>query len=202
MANEAKHDAKVEAAAPHGPADPAHTTSSHTGTEAGHGGGHGESSPLSIDWAMFLWFLGVFVIAGLILKKFAWAPILDGLEKRENDLRASIDNAERIKQELAALDEKRRITLAEADAKAKEILDAARKASQEAARVIEHKARDEANILLDNARREVKSATDKARAVLRQESAELATGLSAKILKDQLDPARARALADRLISEM
>lgn len=204
MANNTEHgNTTVEpASAPHGAtAEATHAT---VGAHAGdHGGGeaHG-SSPLSIDWQMFFWFLAVFVIASLILKKFAWQPILDGLEKRENDIRASLDNAERIRKELAELDERRRTTLAEADAKAKEILDAARKASLEAARVIEHKARDEASILLDNARREVKTATDKARASLRQEAADLAVSLSGKILKDQLDSSRARAHADRLIAEL
>ncbi len=199
MANTNEHGVAVEQmSVPHGAAaDPTHAT------VGAHGGGesHG-SSPLSIDWQMFLWFLAVFVIAGIILKKFAWQPILDGLEKRENDIRASIENAERIRGELAELDAKRTTALADADAKAKEILDAARKAAQEAARVIEHKARDEANILLDNARREVKTATDKARAVLRQEAAELSVGLAGKILKDQLDSTRARALNDRLIQEL
>jgi F-type H+-transporting ATPase subunit b len=162
-----------------------------------HGGG-----PLSVEWPMFFWFLAVFLIAGWILKKFAWQPILDGLEKRENDIRASIENAERVRQELAELDERRRVSLAEADAKAKEILDAARKAAVEAARVIEHKARDEANILLDNARREVKTATESARAVLRREASEVAVGLAGKILRDQLDADRARALNERLLQEL
>jgi hypothetical protein len=84
-----------------------------------HGGGHG-GGPIQFAWPMFFWFLAVFLVAFAILKKFAWGPILAGLDKRETDIRQSLENAERIRAELARLDGTCQQRLAEADQKAKE----------------------------------------------------------------------------------
>jgi hypothetical protein len=61
------------------------------------------------------------------------------------------------------------------------------------------KARDEAQILLANAQRELKAAHEKALADLRRESADLAIGLSRKIIGESLDEKKSRDLVDRLI---
>ena len=79
------------------------------------------------------------------------------------------------------------------------MIDQARQAATEAAAVIEAKARQEQEILLGNARREIKDAREKAVAELRRESADLAIGLSRKIIGESLDEQKSRELVDRLI---
>lgn len=51
----------------------------------------------------FVWTLIAFVIVFLILKKFAWKPILQTLGDREKNIADSIATAERVKQEMAQL---------------------------------------------------------------------------------------------------
>jgi F-type H+-transporting ATPase subunit b len=87
----------------------------------------------------------------------------------------------------------------EADAKAKEIVDQARQAATDASATIETKAREEAQILLENAQREIRTRRRSAMATLRRESAELAIGLSRKIIGESLDESKSRDLVDRLI---
>lgn len=170
---------------------------SHGASEGGH-----DQSPIQFAWPMFFWFLAVFLIAFAILKKFAWGPILAGLDKRETDIRQSLENAERIRTELAALDAKCQQRLADADHKAKDILEQARKGAREAAHVIESKAKSEAQILVENARREIAFSTQQAQAALRKEAADTAAALAAKILGENLDPVKNSAITDRLIREM
>ena len=154
------------------------------------------------DFQIMLWTWFVFILLLLLLWRFAFKPILAALEKRENDIRKSVEDAERIQQELIAIEDKRIEILTGANNKAKDIIATARTAAVEAAKVIEDKARKEGQIMLENAHREIKSATQKAHASLRYESAELVIALSKKLIDSELDETRSKKLVDSLIQDM
>jgi F-type H+-transporting ATPase subunit b len=184
-------------------------TPPHTATievqPATHGGGHapahsGGGSP--VDWQMFFWFLIVFGVAAYILKKFAFGPILSGLDQREAEIGRSLENAEQIQQEMDRLAATVQGRIHEADTEAKNIIDHARVAAREAAKAINDQAREEAQIQRENANRDIASARGKAEASLRQTSADTAVGLAMKLLGEKLDDKGRSALADRLIAEM
>ena len=92
--------------------------------------------------------------------------------------------------------------MAEADHKAREILSAAHQAAGELADTIENKARGEARALVENARREIADATQQAQATLRRESAELAIAAASKLLQENLDTVKNRALTEQLIRKL
>lgn len=169
----------------------------------GHGGhgdaAHGDVNLFKPDALIMGLTWLTFLLTTIVLYKVAWKPILAALDKREADIRQSLEDARKHREALAALDEHRAQVIAEADAKAKEIVTVARQAAVEAAAVIEGKAREESQILLANAQREIKTAHEKALADLRRESADLAIGLSRKIIGESLDEQKSRALVDRLI---
>ena len=143
-----------------------------------------------------------FLLMTFILYKVAWKPILAGLEKREQLIRKSLEEAAKAREELARLEETRKQMMAESDRKAKEILETANASAARAAEVIEKKAHDEAQLLVANAQREIQSATEKARAALRKESADLAVGLAGKIIGQNLDDAKNRELTERLLKDL
>lgn len=136
-----------------------------------------------------------------ILYKFAWKPILSGLETREERIRKSLENARKAEEELNRINETSRKLIAEADEKAKGMLARARKAAHEAAHVIENKAREEAEILLGNATHEIEALKDKARITLREESVNTAIALAGRIIRKDLDDEGHRKLTDELIKE-
>lgn len=142
-----------------------------------------------------------FVITAFVLYKAAWKPILAALDKREETLKKAMDNAEKIRTEMAEIDQTRARLIEEADNRSREILDKAKRAAVDAAHAIEAKAREESQILLENARREIRAEQDKAMAALRRESADIAIEISRKILTDNLDETRSRKLADSLINQ-
>jgi len=92
--------------------------------------------------------------------------------------------------------------LAEVDRKSRDMLAEARKAAGETAAIIEQKAHSAAQMLVDNARREITAAEEKAKAALRQETAELALAAASRLLGENLDDARNRALTDQLIKKL
>jgi F-type H+-transporting ATPase subunit b len=151
---------------------------------------------------MFLFTVVTFAIVAAALTKLVWRPMLEALDKREAYLRQSLEDAERIEQEMAALDEKKEAVLAEADAQGRDILSRARRAGTEAERVIRDKAREEAVILMENARREIRAAHEKARADLRQASVDTAIALAGRLIRENLDDRKNRELTDRLIEQL
>lgn len=150
---------------------------------------------------VFLTWLSFFLLLA-VLYKYAWKPILAGLDAREAAIRKSVDEADRIKRELEEIHTSKERILNEAYAKAKEIVDESRKGAVEAARIIQQKAKDEAQILVENATREIKAETEKARVELRQECADLAVNLSAKLIHSNLDEEKSRRLVSQYIKEI
>lgn len=171
-------------------------------TEQPAHGGHGGGGPIEVSTPMMGLTWLTFGILAVLLYKVAWKPILNALDQREKQLRDALEEARLTREEYARLDERRKQLIDEADTKARQIIEQARVAAVESAQAIEAKARDEANILLANAQREIKIAHEKALADIRRESADLAVGLTRKILADQLDEARGRALVDRMLQQV
>ena len=177
-------------------------TGQHMEVPAGHGAaGHGGSSS-AVSGAMFFWFLVIFGIAAYILKKHAFTPILENLDKREETIEKSLENAETLEREMAELDAKIKAQLDETDQKTRQMIDAAREAAKEAARGIEAEAKEKADILRENAARDLATAQGKAEASLRAFSAETAVELTMKLLNEKLDAKSRQALTDQLLAEI
>ncbi len=171
----------------------------HEAGAAGHHGGGKAVSEVQGTMVVLTWI--TFGLLAAVLYKVAWKPILAGLEAREAAIRKSLDDAEKARNELVRIEQQRAGLIAAADDKAKAIVEQARQAAAAAAATIEQKARDEAQILLANAQREIRTERDRAMAALRSESAELAIGLARRVLRDQLDEARGRAVVNQTIEK-
>ena len=55
------------------------------------------------EFGLFFWNLIAFLVVFLILKKFAWKPILNSLNERETGIADSLATAERVKAEMSQL---------------------------------------------------------------------------------------------------
>ena len=73
---------------------------------------------------LIFWTSVVFILLVLILKKYAWKPILDAVEKRSNSIEQAINAADEAKASLEQLNEERakikKESLADRDALLKE----------------------------------------------------------------------------------
>ena len=154
-----------------------------------------EVSVVLLTWTAFILLL-------VILRKYAWQPILAALDAREAAIRKSVEDADRAKEELNKINATRAQMIAEAEHKSREMIEASRKAAVETAKSIEHKARTEAQIMLENALREIKTETEKAQAALREESAQIIVQLSGKLIQQNLDSKKNRELVDKMIKEI
>lgn len=154
-----------------------------------------ELSVVILTWISF--FLLLF-----ILYKFAWHPILISLEKREETIRQSLENADRLKNELAKIEQVCLEEIVKAENKGKEIVEQSRKAAIELAQIIQNKTKEEIQILLENTQREIKAEQEKVLHFLRQESAHIAVTLAGKLIEENLDTEKNRKLVNRLIKQI
>ncbi len=181
---------------PHGLAE---TIEAHAVHEGDH---HGGVNPMEISGGMVIWTWVLFVITLVALYKIAWKPILGALDKREEEIQESMDNAEKLREEMAGLEKVCTEKIADADAQSKKILEKARRGAHEQAQVIEEKARNEADILTENAHRDIEASRALAEDALRIESAAWARELAGKLIEENLDDEKSRALTDKLIREL
>jgi F-type H+-transporting ATPase subunit b len=137
-----------------------------------------------------------------VLYKFAWRPILQLLDAREESIRKSLEDADRIKAEMEHLDQKCAQIVSGAQAQASVIIDQSRKTARNAAQIIENKAREEAKIALENTIRDIKEETQSAQARLRKESANIAVELAGKIIEENMSTEKNRALINKYIEKI
>ena len=162
-----------------------------------------EGSPLlRFDPGVGIWALIVFVILLLILKKFAWAPILEALDAREKTVQDSLDQAARIQAESAKLAQEQARLLAESRAQANQILQNAREAGEALKKSLETAAQEEKQRILASATTEIEAQKRAAVSELRKTTAELSIGIAGKLIRQNLDDAKNRALVDQLIQEV
>lgn len=177
----------------------------HAASEGGHAADHAaqEGSPLlRFDPGVGIWAIVVFVLLLLILKKYAWTPIIDALDEREKTVRESLEQAARIQAENARLAEEQNRLLAEARAQANQVLQVARESGEALKKSLEQAAQDEKRRIIASATQEIEAQTRAAIAALQKTTADLSIGIAGKLIRQNLDDAKNRALVDQLIQEV
>lgn len=91
------------------------------------------------NWQLFLSQVISFTIVALLLRRFAYKPIVAILEERRHRIEEGLLNADKIKQELAEAEKRYAEILAKANAQAQKMIDEARESS---AHLTERKAQE------------------------------------------------------------
>lgn len=158
----------------------------------GAGGG-----PFAGNVGNAIWTLVVFGLVVFVLGKFAWGPILSGLQDREKFIRTSLEEARADRKaaeaRLAEYTEKLNASRSEATA----IVEEARRDADLVKRRIEEEAQAEAAKIIERAKREIGLAKETALKELYTVSAKLTTDVAGRILQREINPAD----HDRLIRE-
>lgn len=165
------------------------------------GGGEGGGGVYDMNTGLSVWTLIVFAGLVLILGKFAWGPILQAVDRREEGIQSALDEAAQRNEEAAKLLEEHKAQLADARRQASELIAEGRSAGESVRKEIEEKARTEAQGILERARHEIERERDAALDTLRKESVELALAAASRLMQENLDQAKDRALVERYLGE-
>ncbi len=156
---------------------------------------------LNIDATIWVQMLS-FLVLLLVLRKFAYRPLLDALEKRSQYIEQNIKSAEEQKSEAERIRAEYQAELKQARQEAQAIIERATKASEERGKEIIDEARDESERLKKSATAEIELEKQKAIAELRRQIADLSVLAAGKIIEKNLDTATHTALVDEFIKEV
>ncbi|MCL4838221.1 MAG: F0F1 ATP synthase subunit B [Thermoanaerobaculia bacterium] len=161
---------------------------------AAEGGG---ASPFSGDVGNAIWTLVIFLLVVLFLGKFAWGPLLKGLQSREEFIRSSLETAKRDREAAEARLQEYEAKLAAARTEAAGIVEEARRAGETLRRRLQDEAQAESRQTVERARRDISLATETAKRELHDYAGELAVAIAERVLGREID----RADHERLVAE-
>ena len=142
---------------------------------------------VSPNVGLMIWTFLAFIVALLVLRKYAWPAITEALDKRQRAIEESIETAERARTDAAELLEEYRARLREARAQADEIVTRARKAGEVHERETLEEARARREELLEQTRRDIETETRRAIQEIRAEVADLTVMATEKVTRKALD---------------
>jgi F-type H+-transporting ATPase subunit b len=135
------------------------------------------------DPGLFIWTIVTFLALLALLAKFAWKPLLQALEARQNAIRKSLDDAALAKAELERLQTESVAIVNKARADADAVITRSRSDGERLREEIRQKARAEADTIVKNAERQIQLETARALQQIRQEAVDLSVQIASKLLQ-------------------
>jgi F-type H+-transporting ATPase subunit b len=166
---------------------------------ASEGGGGGL---LDVNPGLMIWTVVTFVLLLIILKKVAWKPILDALDKREKEIKNSLEQAENAKEEAKKILEANQANLAKAEEESKKIIEQSRAYADSLKDQLIKESKEQAKKLIDDAGEEIRRKKDAAFEELKEQIAELAVNAAEKIIKETLDEEKNKKLVEKYLNEV
>jgi len=151
---------------------------------------------------LVIWTIITFILLLIVLKKFAWKPLIEALQKREETVRSSIERAEQAQREAEKLLEENRKRLAQAEQEGHRILNESRALADKLKEEMIEKANQQARRMIDMAKQEIDRDKEAAILQLRDEVADLAIKAAGKIIDETLDESKHRKLIDSYLKNL
>ncbi len=151
---------------------------------------------------LMIWTVIMFSLLLIVLGSVGLKPILGIIKKREDDIRHSIDEAERVRNEAEELLENYKKQLDDARLEAQEVIEQSKKVGESVRKEINAKANDEARQIIEKAQAEIEREKERALADLQTKVADLTILATAKVIEDNFDLANQRKLVDKAIAEV
>lgn len=162
-----------------------------------------EGNPLlKLDPGLAIWTIISFILLLVLVKKFAWAPILSSIEERERYLESSMQEADNARKESRRVAEEQKKIIDEAKVEADKLRREAHENSQAFKARCETEALEEKKRIIDSHVAELARMKDSALAELRSTVIDLTVNATRKLIDANLDENKARNLVDSYIKEL
>lgn len=156
---------------------------------------------LNVEWGTMIITLFTFLVLLALLKKFAWGPLKDIMDQRQNDINKDIDDAEQAKLNAQKLEEENNQTLKATQQEVQKILEDAKLQAREQQEQIIHEANTRANGMIETAQNEINSQKERALADINNQISQLSVSIAAKVLNKEISEEDQQALVDKYIKE-
>jgi F-type H+-transporting ATPase subunit b len=155
-----------------------------------------------IEWLNALYQIAAFFVLLLLLKKYAFGPVMNMMEKREQHIAEQISSAEKNRDESEQYLKEQREAIQQARVEAKEIVENSKKMSEQQAAEIVKSAREESERLKENAKQEINTEKAQAISALREQVSTLSVLVAAKVIEKELDEHEQEKLIQETLKEV
>ena len=171
---------------------------------ASEGSGNGDTSGwmekwLSFDPGLFLWTIVTFFIVLAILKWKAWGPLINALDKREEDIREALASAEKARQDAEKASSEYEDMMRKAQAEAQQIVSEGKAAGERVKNDIQSAANDKADEIIEKAKAQIDAERRKAIQEIKSSVVDLSMDAAAKVIERNLDSDDNRKLVDQAL---
>jgi len=152
---------------------------------------------------LFFWQLILFVALVLLLQKFAWKPILNSVNEREEGIKNALDEAENARKEMQNLNADNERILKEARAQRDTLLKEAREMKEGIISEAKNEAQVQAAKIVEQAQATIEAEKQAAITDLKNQVAELSVGIAEKVVRGELaDKNKQTKLVEELLKEV
>ncbi len=154
------------------------------------------------DPGLYIWTIATFLVLAFLLAKFAWRPLLEALESRQESIRKSLDEARQAKIEMERLHVESGKILAQARSEADAFMARTRSDADRFREELHQKARTEAATLVKNAEQQIALETSRALQQIRQEAVDLSLAIASKVLERNVSKEDNERLIDETFRQL
>ena len=138
------------------------------------------------DVGLLFWTLVSFIILYIILRKFAWGPILTAVKEREESIKAALDAADNAKKEMDNLKADNEKILNEAKTEREAMLKEAREMKSKLISDAENEAKAKAKTMVEAAKTAIQNEKNSAMNELKNTVVDLSVGIAEKLISEEL----------------
>ena len=138
------------------------------------------------SFGLFFWQILLFVVLLLLLRKFAWKPILDAVNDREDGIKNALAAAEDAKKEMQNVTADSEKLLKEARTERETMLKEAREIKDKIVADSKEQAKIEGDKMIKQAQATIESEKKAAIADIKNQVADLSVEIAEKVIKEQL----------------
>jgi F-type H+-transporting ATPase subunit b len=171
--------------------------------EAAEHAQHEEESNIFKGWLdLGLWTIVVFLVLFFVLRRYAWGPMLEGLENREKHIRGELESAQKANADAQALRAEFDRKINEAHQQVQAMIDEARKNGEQLKTDLVNQGTAAIQAEKDRARRELQTEAEQERVKLFQQVTQLASLVSAKAVRRQMTIEDQHRLVDEALNDL
>ncbi len=154
------------------------------------------------DPGLFIWTLVTFLVLLALLAKFAWRPLLQALESRQESIKKSLDDADKATQELERIQRESAEIIRQARINAESIIAQTRSDAESLREELKQKAKQEAEGILRNAEQQIQLQTRQALQQIRHHIADVAVLIASKVLERHVSKEDDQRLIDETLKQI
>jgi len=155
-----------------------------------------------LDPGLFIWTIATFLVLLTLLTKFAWKPLLQALDSRQEAIRKSLDGAQQARQEMERLKQEAASIIRQGRIEAESIISQSRSDAERLRGEMRQKAKADSDAIVKNAERQIQLETTRAVQQIRHEAIDLSVMIASKIIQRNLSKEDNEKLIDEALKQV